>query len=447
MNKLGLRSPRLATTFRTMLDSDPAPPRACSWPSADAEGEEIGDLDSALFKPALALRDWLLAEGARLEDWDVLLAGLAERLIRLGVPVDRITTAIDALHSEYTGIGRIWTREGGYAFRLFPHGEMAERAYERSPFAEAHRTGRWLVLDLPKTPDDAFDIIPELKAEGYTYYVCVPLCFTNGTRNGVTFATRSRHGFDRQALSVLRFVMPTLAATMETRSVNQRLDNVLRIYVGDEPHKAILSGTIQRGQVSRIRSAILFADMRSYTRISSELEPERAVELLNTFFDCLVPPINSEGGEVLKYLGDGLLAIFRDRGDDTGQSAQSALSAAVAGLVELDKANREGRFPTRVEAGIALHHGEAAYGNVGSGARLDFTVIGPDVNLASRIAQMNKVLGEPLLMSKTFAEHLWGDPEMIGRHPLDGFVEPVPIYRLRAVSPEPAPRAEMAEAF
>lgn len=429
-----------------MFDPDPAPPRACPWPSADAEGEEIGNLDPALFKPALALRDWLLAEGARLEDWDVLLAGLADRLNSLGVPVDRITTAIDALHSEYTGIGRIWTRESGFSFRLFPHGEASERAYERSPFAVAHRTGRWLVLDLPKTPDDAFEIVPELKSEGYSYYVCVPLCFTNGTQNGVTFATRSGQGFDRRALSVLRFVMPTLAATMETRSVNQRLDNVLRIYVGDEPHKAILSGTIQRGQVSRIRSAILFADMRSYTRISSALEPERAVELLNNFFDCLVPPINAEGGEILKYLGDGLLAIFRDRGDDTGQSAQSALSAAVAGLVALDKANRDGHFPTRVDAGIALHHGEAAYGNVGSGARLDFTVIGPDVNLASRIAQMNKILGEPLLMSQAFANHLWGDPEMIGRHRLDGFVEPVPIYRLRAADEAPARDLELAHA-
>ena len=421
-----------------MLDSEPAAPRACAWPSADTQGEEIRDLDPALFKPGLALRDWLLAEGARLEDWAPLLEGLADRLNALGVPIDRITTAIDALHSEYTGIGRVWTRENGFAFKLFPHGEQSERAYERSPFAEAHRTGRWLILDLRTTPDDAFDIIPELKAEGYVYYVCVPLCFTNGTRNGVTFATRAQHGFDARALSVLRFVMPTLAAVLETRSVNQRLDNVLRIYVGDEPHKAILSGTIQRGEVSRIRSAILFADMRSYTRISSELEPERAVELLNTFFDCLVPPINAEGGEVLKYLGDGLLAIFRDRGDDTGQSAQAALSAAVAGLVLLEQANQEGRFPTRVDAGIALHHGEAAYGNVGSGARLDFTVIGPDVNLASRIAQMNKVLREPLLMSKAFADHLWGDPELIGRHPLDGFLEPVPIYRLKAAAEMPA---------
>ncbi|HEY0570409.1 MAG TPA: adenylate/guanylate cyclase domain-containing protein, partial [Enterovirga sp.] len=192
------------------------------------------------------------------------------------------------------------------------------------------------------------------------------------------------------------------------------------------------------GQVTRIRSAILFADMRRYTQISSMLEPEKAVELLNTFFDCLVPPIEAEGGEVLKYLGDGLLAIFRDRGDDTGGTAQSALTAAISGLVKLAEANREGHFPVDVQAGIALHHGEAAYGNVGSGTRLDFTVIGRDVNLASRIAQMNKALGEPLLMSRAFADHLWGDPESLGLHELDGFGERIQIYRLRRTVAAPA---------
>jgi adenylate cyclase len=421
-------------------------PEACAWPTADAGGEEVEALDPALIEPGLAVRDWLLAEGARQSEWSVLLSGLAERLKGLGVPLDRITTAIDALHSEYSGIGRIWTEEEGYAFRLFPHGRDTDEVYARSPFAEVHRTGRWLLLDLAATPDDAYGIVPDLKKAGYAEYLVVPICFTSGSQNGVSFATRTRGGFDARARSVLRFVLPTLAAAMEMRTVNQRLDNVLRIYVGDEPHKAILSGTIQRGQVSRIRSAILFADMRGYTRLSSRLEPEGAVELLNVFFDCLVPPIEHEGGEVLKYLGDGLLAIFRDRGDDTGQSAQAALSAAVSGLVQLDEANRQGRFVSPVGAGIALHHGEAAYGNVGSGMRLDFTVIGPDVNLASRIAQMNKVLGEPLLMSRAFADHLWGDPEFLGAYELDGFEDRVPIYRLRSAAEQASLPADLAAA-
>ncbi len=416
-----------------------------SRPTAAGDGSEGSCLGQDRLGSGLALRDWLLAATTRQVEWGDLLAGLAERLGLLGVPVDRLTTAIDALHSEYAGIGRLWTREGGFSFRLFPHGEETDVAFQRSPFKHAHDSGEWLLLDIPTLPDDAYGIVPELKEAGYAQYVVVPLLFINGSRNGVSFATRTPGGFGPEEILALRFVMPTLAAALELRSVNQRLDNVLRIYVGDEPHKEILRGAIRRGQVNRIRSSILFADMRSYTRITSALSPEAAVALLDTFFDCLVPPIESEGGEILKYMGDGLLAIFRDRGDDTAQSAGAALASAVAGLVRLDEANREGRFPTKIEAGIALHHGEAAYGNVGSGQRLDFTVIGPDVNLASRIAQCNKRLGEPLLMSRAFADRLWGDPEPLGFHELDGIEEAVPIYRLRQVPDAPAPAPDRLE--
>ncbi|HEU0165713.1 MAG TPA: adenylate/guanylate cyclase domain-containing protein, partial [Thermomicrobiales bacterium] len=279
-------------------------------PTIHAEGEELWGLDPKLLRPCLALRDWLLEAGAKDDKQNILLAGLAERLNALGVPIDRVTTAIDALHSEYSGVGRVWTRGVGSSIRLFPHGKEVEEIYKRSPFAYVHETGEWLLLDLAETPDDRFGIVPELKEAGYVQYLCIPLVFTSGSKNGISFASYSR--FTPQHLAILRFIMPSLAAAMEMRAVTQRLDNVLRIYVGDEPHRAILSGAIQRGQVSRIRSAILFADMRSYTHITSMLEPEEAVALLNNFFDCLVPPIEAEGGEVLKYMGDGLLAIFRD---------------------------------------------------------------------------------------------------------------------------------------
>lgn len=416
-----------------MLDSAAAsPPESAPRPTADSGGREICGLDPTLLPQALAIRDWILAEGASTDDpAGRLMSGLAERLNALGVPVDRLTTAIDALHSEYSGVGRYWTREEGYTVRLFPHGAQADAVYEESPFAHVHRTREWLGLDLAETPDDRFGVVPDLKAAGYRHYLCVPIFFTNGSANGLSVATRAPDGFSKRDLKILRFIMPTLSAVMEMRSVNLRLDNVLRIYVGDEPHRAILSGTIRRGQVSRIRSAILFADMRGYTRTTSTLSPEQAVELLNAYFDCLVPPIEAENGEVLKYLGDGLLAIFRDRGDDTGGAAQSALTAAIQALTRIDAANNEGRFPIPIAAGIALHHGEAAYGNVGSGVRLDFTVIGRDVNLAGRLAKLNRTLGQPLLMSKAFADHLWGDPEPLGWHELDGFAEAVSVYRPR----------------
>ena len=397
--------------------------------TADAGGLEVFGLDPALLPQALAIRDWLLTEAAQLADSGQILPGLAERLIALGIPIERITTAIDVLHSEYAGIGRFWTKEEGATSRRLPHGPEHDRVYNESPFAHVHHTREWLLLDLSQTPDSRFGIIPDLKAAGYRHYLVVPIFLTNGYHHGLTFATRAPEGFGEQGLRVLRFVMPTIAAMIEIRSVNHRLDTVLRIYVGNEPHRAILSGTIRRGQVSRIRSAILFADMRDYTRLTATLSPEAAVQLLNGYFDCLVPPIEAEGGEVLKYMGDGLLAIFRERGDDRGSAAQAALTAAIQALAQLEAANGSGLFPSPISMGLALHHGEAAYGNVGSGARLDFTVIGPDVNLASRIAQLNKVLGEPLLMSQAFVDVLPGRSERLGAHAVDGFEEAVPIYR------------------
>ena len=424
-----------------MRDADAPRPT----PTALADGSEAEDVPFGALQPCVGIRDWLLGEGARLPKADDLLAGLAERLNAIGVPIDRASTAIDTLHSEYSGVGRVWTRGAGSTVRLFPHGEVSAKAYQASPFYAVHESGEWLSLDLAKTSDDAYAIIPELKAAGYTHYLVAPLIFTNGTKNGITFATRAEGGFRDDDIAILRFVMPALAAVMEMRLLNKQLDTVLRIYVGDEPHRAILSGDIRRGQVRRIRSAILFADMRDYTRLSAGRTPEGAVDLLNAFFDCLVPPIEREGGEVLKYLGDGLLAIFRESGDDLGGAAKSALTAAEAALAALTEANAVGRFgegEPAVDAGIALHHGEAAYGNVGSGTRLDFTVIGRDVNLASRLARLNRTLQEPLLMSKPFVDFLWGDPEPLGSHALDGFEEPMTVYR---PGRRPAAKAAAAE--
>jgi adenylate cyclase len=386
-------------------------------------------LDAESLARVIALRDWLVTAAGRMEDSNEVLSSFLDRLIELGLPIDRAVSAIEALHSEYAGIGRFWTREEGTVVRYLPHGDRREAIYQTSPFAHVSRTGEWLILDLSNTPDDLFPIIPELKEAGYRHYVTVPIRFTNGAENAISFATRSPEGFGTRALTILRMVIPSFALVTELRATSNRLDEVLRIYVGDDPHKAILSGAIQRGQVTRIRSAILFADMRDYTHISSTLSPESAVELLNNYFDCLVPPIEDEGGEVLKYLGDGLLAIVRDKGDDTGGAAQSALTAATKALRRIEIANNEGRFPVPINVGFALHHGDAAYGNVGSGQRLDFTVIGRDVNLASRIAELNKSLGEPLLMSKPFVEHLWGNPSPLGAHDVEGFEEAIEVYK------------------
>ncbi len=375
-----------------------------------------------------ALRDWLLTDARLKTDIRHIITGLGVRLNASGVPVDRLTFAAQALHAEHVAFSSTWVRGEENMQQLQAHGFESIADYQKSTIRAAHESRAPLFLWLPDVPADRYTLIPELKHDGYIHYLCFPAFFGNGHSNALTCATREPAGFSQRAIALLEALMPTLVAVLEILSSYKALDEVLRIYVGNEPHHAILAGHIGRGQVSRIRSAILFADMRNYTRITSAMDPEGAVALLNRYFDCLVPPIEAEGGEVLKYMGDGLLAIFRDRSDDTGAAAQAALAAASAALAHIHRIEAAD-VRGGIQAGIALHHGEAAYGNVGSGARLDFTVVGRDVNLTSRLAQLNKVLGEPLLMSRRFSEHLWTDTHRLGSFRLDGFDDEIEVYR------------------
>jgi adenylate cyclase len=282
---------------------------------------------------------------------------------------------------------------------------------------------------MESTPDTAYGIVPDLRAAGITDYICMPIFFSGGDENGISFATTAPGGFSEASIAALESIGPALARHLEIRTLRRRMDFLLRFYVGDEPADQILSGVVRRGQVAQIRSAILVADMRHFTQLTHDLAPDAVVGVLNRFFDCLVLPIESEGGEVLKFMGDGLLAIFRDRSDDSGSAAQAAYSAAAAALRNVAALDNQKSLPIPLEAGIALHHGRAAYGNVGAGARLDFTVIGTDVNIASRIATLNRPLGERLLMSEAFVNQLWTPQEAIGFHAVVGVPHPLKLYR------------------
>lgn len=376
-----------------------------------------------------AIRDWLIGEARLLTDSDQVLARFCEMLNDAGVPVDRATVTVTTLHAELAAISRFWVKGEPVRREAFAYRPGAREQYERSPFFHVHQTRQPLSLWLPTTPDDRFGIVPALKEAGYVHYFCYPIFFSNGDDNGIAFATRAPEGFSPEAEALLRHVLPAMTVYVEIIAGNQRLNQVLSTYVGNDPRDEILAGSVHRGQVKRIRSAVLFADMRGYTRRTSDMEPEAAANLLNDYFDCLVPPIEAEGGEVLKYMGDGLLAIFRDHGDDTGGASQSALAAARAGLDCIAARNEAVPEAERFEAGIALHHGEVAYGNVGSGSRLDFTVVGRDVNVASRVAKLNKALGEPLLMTRPFADHLWTAPVRVGAYAADGLDAPIEVFR------------------
>lgn len=284
-------------------------------------------------------------------------------------------------------------------------------------------------LWLPETSDERFGIVRELKDEGYTHYICIPFTLSNDANGWLAFATKAPSGFDTEHLAIIALLVPAVARSVDSRVGWNTLDRLLRTYVGDEPHRAILDGNVKRGQVTTIRSAILFADMRDLTGHTAEISAVAAAELFNMVFDQLVPPIKSRRGEVLKYLGDGLLAIFREGQGPNCDLAGRALAAAEEALARLAELNAARPDKRPVELGIALHYGEAAYGNVGSGLRLDFTVIGRDIGLASRIGTMNARLGEPLLLSEAFVERLRRPVVPLGAFAARGFTTPLAVFR------------------
>jgi adenylate cyclase len=375
----------------------------------------------------LELREWVASEGRTIGEPADLIGEVAERLSAVGVPVDRIGVSINTLHTDHDVVARIWVRGADYSERFYAH--AGSQGYHRSPFKVAYETGECVELWLPETPDGRFDIVPDLRAQGFTHYLCVPVIFTTGGRSAATFATRAAAGFSDRDLAVLRGVMPAIAAMMEIRASWRTLDEVLRVYVGAGPRRAILDGNIKRGQVSTIRSAMLMADLRDSTAITEHFSAKQTVDLYNEFFDCLVPVIETHGGEVLKYLGDGLLAIFREYEEHDSDPAGRALFCARAALDDLARSNAEHGRKIPLTAGIALHYGTAAYGNVGSGQRLDFTVIGHDVNVVSRVAGLCRGLNETLLLTSAFVRRLGSPAHPLGQFALKGVTDPVEVLR------------------
>ncbi len=377
--------------------------------------------NARLNRKAGEIRDWLLDQGMFIGDLGVALTQLCERIVEAGVPLARSATAVQLLNAANQGIGREWHLGGTSIERLYPYGPETEQTYERSPYAEANRTGEWVEIRPLESPLNAYGVVPGLKAGGYTHYVCIPLAFSNGRRrNGITFATKNPSGFSANDFAFFRAIIPAIRCVMEIRAGDRILKDILHTYVGGDPHHRILAGDIHRGKVTRIKSALLFSDLRGYTNLSMDLAEEDITDLLNRYFDCVVPEVESRGGEVLKFIGDGVLAMFQEHDGNATEVCTQALAAATSSLARIARANTFGSLPAPLIAGIALHYGEAAYGNVGSGERLDFTVIGRDVNIANRITRLNGRLHRPILMSAAFAAHVEPDTQFLGVFELKG---------------------------
>jgi adenylate cyclase len=373
--------------------------------------------------PVAQVSRWLTGEGRFVGGNRDLLEQLCALIAEVGVPLARSWLHIRALRPEFAGVSRIWRRGQKIEERFLDHGFEKTAAYLNSPvrFAVEHRDiGDWRLDGGKALP---FPVLEELRAAGYVHYVIAPIIFSDGTANAISWATDHAGGFSAADLQFFAEILPGLSLLVEVKSLRRFAISVLATYVGREPGELILKGQVRRGSVRTIRAALMLADLRDFSAMSDALPPAAVIETLNQYFDCVIPPITRRGGEVMEIMGDGVLAIFNENGQRSArQACQAAYDAASEGLDALEQANRDrpaGSQP--LNAGFALHHGQVSYGNIGSVDRLDFTVVGPDVNLTSRIERLNRELDRHMIMSKDFVDHLDRPMFEIGHFQLRGF--------------------------
>jgi adenylate cyclase len=373
--------------------------------------------------------DWLLdgAPGApRATD---VLDQLCRRLRAEGVPVDRAALFVQVLHPQFMGMSAHWLPDQPIAIEPAHYALAAEDSYLNSPATLVMTSGTSMRRDLgAPAGSEEMTILRQLRAEGYTDYLIQPLRFSQGDLHAVSWATRRAGGFGDGDLAWLAAINRPLARIIEIMVLRRLGMTLLDTYVGHRSGERVLRGAIRPGDVERIEAAILFTDLRGFTAFSNSHAPEQVIERVNAVFGCIVPAVDAEGGEVLKLIGDGLLAIFPIGDAPPGAVGAAALRAATTAIQAL--ANLALEPPPR--CGMSLHLGEVSYGNIGAGSRLDFTAIGPAVNLTARLEPLTSALQRPLVVSAAFAATVDAELEPLGSFPLRGFAEPVPVYGLAA---------------
>jgi len=385
--------------------------------------------------PAYTVDDvvhWLTNETRDQRFIDNIFAELCLRIQRTGIPLKRSTLHVLIQHPQWLGARILWAdgmREAELA--RVDHDVRERSEYIGSPANEMHDGAIEIRENLERDPalGRQHAVYDEMRAKGLTDYVAWPLYHTLGKRHIVTFATDRPGGFDDADIRGLQKVLPVLALVSEIRIKNRLARTLLETYVGSHAGELILAGATRRGTGTTVRAAIMICDLRDFTKISDNWPRDDVIDLLNGYFDAMSEPVARHGGEILKFIGDGMLAIFPLSEKQACANLLHAVSEARQAMAALNEKNAEtGRAP--LNYGIGIHVGDVMYGNIGSRTRLDFTVIGPAVNMASRLEALTKQLGRKVLLPRAFADFVKGDFELerVGEHPVRGFNDPIELF-------------------
>lgn len=395
---------------------------AASVGSASADGiHDETYCDGSILK-------WVLEDGRKLSTGREFLTEVVRRLRNVGLPIARVTVNIETLHPDLRAINYVWDRARPEGAEIgIEHGVERSDMYLRSPLYpvfERRETVRRRLVSGEADPD--YPILEDLRAQGMTDYIAMPMPFSTSERQAVTWATDRPGGFSEAHLSWLANLMPVLGLVFEVYAVKRTAVTLLDTYLGHRTGTHVLEGRIRRGDGETVLAVIWFCDIRGFTALSEQLPREQVIDLLNDFFGCVARPVQARGGEILKFIGDAMLAIFPvEDAMWLGQTCRATEAAveAIETLRELqERRQMAGEAP--FDFGIGLHVGEVTYGNIGAPGRLDFTVIGPDVNLTSRLQNVTREAGVPLVVSGSFARQCSYQFRSIGH------------YRFRGISRE-----------
>ncbi len=388
-------------------------------------------MDTATAEKIRELTTWLQSDARMIAATGVVDQAIVDRLLAAGIPLARYTTGVPSLHPQVDSFSALWEPGKGVTVRRFRQDALDGTDLQRSPIMIAYTEGRIQRYRLESEANaDEYSLLSDFRRSGLTDYYVLPLPFGDGTNKAMTFATDRPGGFSDEDIAILASLQHPLAAVVELGYLRFQAVTLVETYVGPVAGRRVLDGAIRRGSGESLRAVIWFCDLKGFTALSERLPSQLLIDTLNAYFDATTSAIEAHGGEILKFIGDAVLAIFQPGAEGETAAAQSAIGAAREAVSRLAETNaqRQARGEPAIDCGIALHVGEVTYGNVGGHNRLDFTVIGPAVNLASRIEALTRDLQRPVLVSADFAALA---PEAfieLGNFELKGIGGAQPVY-------------------
>jgi adenylate cyclase len=386
----------------------------------------IEEPDSRVGLDSNRLIEWLAGDECHdLDDRD-FVAGIGCHLRDAGLPVDRLTLHLRTLHPELLGRTVAWSPGSAVEIYDREHGLEETAAFAGSPIRQVMDSRRWLTVSAGDACFLDWEQLDVFRNREMAQLVIAPLASHDGPASAAVFGTRRLAGFSDVERRALTRIVPALRGACELRLLRHAAATLLDTYVGTATSRRILAGHVRRGDVETLEAALFLCDLRGFTALSDRLPGSEVLALLNLYFDQIVPAVAAAGGEILKFMGDAVLAYFHRDGDAAGSCA-AAFDAATIALAHLAEASASAGI--ELHAGVSLHYGEVSYGNIGAGHRLDFTAIGRDVNLTSRLQGLCEITGQSLLMSQRFAGMLVA-PEIVslGGYKVKGLADPLTVF-------------------